>query len=98
MHESNLWAAWTLRSHDALTAGLPDGLGLRDAAALTLIGSHPGCSADWLWARIGLTQSGTVRLVDRLEGLGYVERERSGRSLRLTLLPAGEEALQAWNQ
>ncbi|TDU87998.1 DNA-binding MarR family transcriptional regulator [Kribbella voronezhensis] len=98
MHESNLWAAWTVRSHDALTAGLPSGLGLRDASALTLIGSHPGCSADWLWARIGLTQSGTVRLVDRLEGLGYVARERAGRSLRLSLLPAGEEALLAWNQ
>jgi DNA-binding MarR family transcriptional regulator len=98
MHESNLWAAWTLRSHDALTAALPTGLGLRDASALTLIGSHPGCAADWLWARIGLTQSGTVRLVDRLQELGYVAREKTGRSLRLTLLPAGEEALQGWNQ
>ncbi len=98
MHESNLWAAWTLRSHDALTAALPRGLGLRDASALTLIGSHPGCSADWLWARIGLTQSGTVRLVDRLENLGYVVRERAGRSIRLTLLDAGEEAVQTWNQ
>src|SRR4051812_45945551 len=98
MHESNLWAAWTLRSHDALTTALPVGLGLRDAAALTLIGSHPECSADWLWARIGLTQSGTVRLVDRLQGLGYVARERTGRSLRLTLLEAGEETLQSWNQ
>jgi DNA-binding MarR family transcriptional regulator len=98
MHASNLWAAWTLRSHDALTSALPVGLGLRDAAALTLIGSHPGCSADWLWARIGLTQSGTVRLVDRLQGLGYVARERTGRSLRLTLLEAGEQALQMWNE
>ncbi len=98
MHESNLWAAWTLRSHDALTAALPSGLGLRDAAALTLISSHPGCSADWLWARIGLTQSGTVRLVDRLEGLGYLSREKAGRSVRISLVEAGEVALQAWNQ
>ncbi|MEV4263925.1 MarR family transcriptional regulator [Kribbella sp. NPDC049584] len=98
MHESNLWAAWTLRSHDALTAALPTGLGLRDAAALTLIGSHQGCSADWLWARIGLTQSGTVRLVDRLEGLGYLSREKAGRSVRLSLVEAGEEALRGWNQ
>jgi DNA-binding MarR family transcriptional regulator len=98
MHESNLWAAWTLRSHDALTAALPAGLGLRDASALTLIGSHPGCSSDWLWARIGLTQSGTVRLVDRLQGLGYVSREKTGRTLRLSLLEAGEEAVRGWNQ
>jgi DNA-binding MarR family transcriptional regulator len=98
MHESNLWAAWTVRSHDALTAALPAGLGLRDVSALTLVGSHPGCSADWLWARIGLTQSGTVRLLDRLEALGYVRRARAGRSLRLTLLKAGEEALHGWNQ
>lgn len=98
MHESNLWAAWTLRSHDALTAALPRGLGLRDAAALTLIGSHEGCSADWLWARIGLTQSGTVRLIDRLEGLGYVARAREGRSIQLSLLPSGQQMLAQWNQ
>jgi DNA-binding MarR family transcriptional regulator len=98
MHESNLWAAWTLLSHDMLTGALPTGLGLRDASALTLIGSHPGCSADWLWARIGLTQSGTVRLIDRLQGLGYVGRERTGRSIRLTLREAGEEAVRTWNQ
>jgi DNA-binding MarR family transcriptional regulator len=98
MHESNLWAAWTLRSHDALIAALPTGLGLRDAAALTLIGSHPGCSSDWLWARIGLTQSGTVRLVDRLESLGYLSREKAGRSVRISLATAGQDALQTWNE
>jgi DNA-binding MarR family transcriptional regulator len=98
MHESNLWAAWTLRSHDVLTAALPAGLALRDAAALTLVESHPDCSVDWLLARIGLTQSGTVRLVDRLEGLGYVARERAGRGVRLSLLPAGRAALQQWNE
>jgi DNA-binding MarR family transcriptional regulator len=98
MHESNLWAAWTLRSHDVLTAALPSGLGLRDAAALTLVESHPECSVDWLLARIGLTQSGTVRLVDRLEGLGYLSRARAGRAVRLTLLPAGLNALREWNQ
>ena len=98
MHESNLWAAWTLRSHDALTAALPDGLGLRDAAALTLVESHPDCSVDWLLARIGLTQSGTVRLIDRLESLGYLRRTRAGRAVRLSLLPAGLEVLRQWNE
>lgn len=97
MHESNVWAAWTVRSHDELTAALPAGLGLRDVAALTLVGSHDGCSADWLWSRIGLTQSGTVRLIDRLESLGYVDRARHGRALRLSLTPAGAAVLANWN-
>ena len=94
---SNVWAAWTLRSHDSLTAALPAELGLRDVAALTLIGSHPGCSADWLWPRIGLTQSGTVRLLDRLQGMRFIDRARAGRAVQLTLEPAGVEALAAWN-
>lgn len=97
MHESNVWAAWTLRSHDELTGALPAGLGLRDVAALTLVGNHEGCSADWLWSRIGLTQSGTVRLIDRLEGLGYVARVRHGRALQLSLTPAGTAVLASWN-
>jgi DNA-binding MarR family transcriptional regulator len=97
MHMSNVWAAWTLRSEDALTAALPPGLGPRDVAALTLIDSHAGCSVDWLWARIGLTQSGTVRLLDRLQSLEYVDRVRAGRGVRLTLTSAGAEVLAGWN-
>jgi DNA-binding MarR family transcriptional regulator len=100
MSETNIWAAWTLRSHDALDAAAaevtPTGLGPRDLAALTLIGSHSGCSADWLWGRIGLTQSGTVRLIDRLSRLGYVVRARRGRMLELELTDAGRELLDAW--
>jgi DNA-binding MarR family transcriptional regulator len=101
MSESNVWAAWTLRSHDLLSAAAaaaaPPGLGLRDLAALTLIASHEGCSADWLWERIGLTQSGTVRLIDRLERLGYVVRARRGRVLELSLTTAGQELLESWS-
>ncbi|MGW1341449.1 MarR family winged helix-turn-helix transcriptional regulator [Kribbella sp. NPDC002412] len=101
MSESNVWAAWTLRSHDALSAAVaaaaPPGVALRDLAALTLIASHDGCSADWLWSRIGLTQSGTVRLIDRLERLGYVDRARSGRVLELSLTAAGADLLASWN-
>jgi DNA-binding MarR family transcriptional regulator len=100
MSETNVWAAWTLRSHDALAAAVadvaPPGLGLRDLAALTLIASHEGCSAEWLWDRIGLTQSGTVRLIDRLERLGYVVRARRGRVLELSLAATGRELLDNW--
>jgi DNA-binding MarR family transcriptional regulator len=102
MSETNLWAAWTLRSHDALSAAtasvVPAGLGQRDLAALTLIASHDGCSADWLWNRIGLTQSGTVRLIDRLVKLAYVVRARQGRTLALGLTPSGQKLLAAWQQ
>lgn len=97
MHESNLWAAWTVRNHDALTGATPAGVGLRDLAALTLVATHDGCSADWLWTRIGLTQSGTVRLIDRLQGLGYLVRARQGRALRLSLTAQGRELLDEWN-
>jgi DNA-binding MarR family transcriptional regulator len=97
MHLSNAWAAWTLTSFDALTARLPAGLGLRDVAALTLIATHDGCSVDWLRSRIGLTQSGTVRLVDRLEELQLVARTRAGRTARLTLRRKGRTALARWN-
>jgi DNA-binding MarR family transcriptional regulator len=101
MSEFNVWAAWTLRSHDVLTSAVesaaPAGLGVRDLAALTLIASHAGCSADWLWGRIGLTQSGTVRLIDRLQRLGYVVRARRGRALELSLSPAGSALLDRWN-
>jgi DNA-binding MarR family transcriptional regulator len=100
MSETNIWAAWTVRSHDVLAAAAadvaPPGLGLRDLAALTLIASHEGCSADWLWDRIGLTQSGTVRLIDRLERLGYLVRARRGRVLELSLTAAGQQLLQSW--
>jgi DNA-binding MarR family transcriptional regulator len=50
-----------------------------------------------LWNRIGLTQSGTVRLIDRLERLGYVVRARRGRVLELGLTTAGAELLETWN-
>jgi DNA-binding MarR family transcriptional regulator len=98
MHSGNAWAAWVAVSNDALAAALPDGLGLRDVEALTLVREHPGESVEWLRARIGLTQSGTVRLVDRLEGLGLVQRARAGgRGLALSLTGSGRRVLRSWD-
>jgi DNA-binding MarR family transcriptional regulator len=94
---SNAWTAWTLTSVDLLTAGLPSGLHLRDIAALTLVGSHQGCSVDWLRTRVGLTQSGTVRLIDRLETLRLLARSRDGRFARLSLSEEGEAVLARWH-
>jgi hypothetical protein len=64
--------------------------GAGNPATRPLIASHDGCSADWLLSRIDLTQSGTVRLIDRLERLGYVVRARRGRVLELGLTAAGQ--------
>lgn len=97
MHdESNLIAAWALSAVDAVTAGYGSvGLAEREAAALVLLGSHPGAGVDWLYPRLGLTQSGTVRLVDRLAEAGLVERGGvlAGRRVPLTLTAAGQQRL-----
>jgi DNA-binding MarR family transcriptional regulator len=45
-------------------------------AALVLLANRPGSSMDWLSSRLGLTQSGAVRLVDRLVALGLLRREK----------------------
>ena len=44
------------------------------AAALALIRHAPGLSIRTLASGVALTHAGTVRLVDRLESLGYIER------------------------
>ena len=51
-------------------------------------------SIDLLRQVLGLTSSGTVRLVDRLEHDGYVQRGpgADGRSTSISLTPAGREA------
>jgi hypothetical protein len=45
---------------------------------------------------LGLTSSGTVRLLDRLQEAGYIERGRGtdGRSAAVTLTPEGRRAAQ----
>ncbi len=45
---------------------------------------------EWLQRRLGVTQSGTVRLVDRLAAANLVRRERAGRSMRIALTGAGQ--------
>jgi DNA-binding MarR family transcriptional regulator len=97
MHQSsNLIAAWALAAVDAVAAGCGSvGLAEREAATLVLLGSHPGAGVDWLYPRLGLTQSGTVRLVDRLAEAGLVERGAAlaGRRVPLALTPAGQQRL-----
>jgi DNA-binding MarR family transcriptional regulator len=60
-------------------------------AALTALRIHRGCSVDHLAGVLGLTHSGTVRLVDRLEDDGLVKRGpgRDARAVSLELTARG---------
>ena len=61
------------------------------AALVALDGLAAGGSIDLLARTLGLTHSGTVRLVDRLAGAGLVERRigPDARAVSLHLTPAG---------
>lgn len=100
MHTGNVVVAWVLAAHDRLRAAVAEvGLEPRDLAALTLVAEHDGCSVDWLRGRIELTQSGTVRLVDRLAGRGLVVRGAStGRGVPLHVTAAGSAMLRSWRE
>lgn len=65
-------------------------------AALVVIGTYPGRTIDALRPALGLSHSGTVRLVDRLEADGLVVRGDGpdARSVSLQLTPAGRAAMR----
>lgn len=98
MHTANTLAAWGLATHDALQAASESvGIGLREASALTLVDAYPEPTVEWLRTRIGLSQPGTVRLVDRLVGARMITRSaRQGRSVVLSLTPTGRATLRRW--
>src|SRR4051812_10987290 len=100
MHTGNVVVAWTFMVQDRLREEMRRlEVEQRDLATLTLVGAYQDCSQDWLRARIQLTQSGTVRLVDRLAARGLLERGRStGRGVPLRLTAAGSALLDQWSQ
>ncbi|SHN46494.1 MarR family winged helix-turn-helix transcriptional regulator [Cryptosporangium aurantiacum] len=100
MHTGNVVVAFALTVHDRVRAAAQDaGLDPRELAALTLVAEHDGCSVDWLRTRVGLTQSGTVRLVDRLAGRNLLRRGRStGRGVPLHVNPEGAAVLASWER
>lgn len=71
--------------------------------ALRIVGgeqkvSPEGISVGTISQRLVCRQPDTTRLIDRLEGLGYVKREASdvdGRKRMITITPKGHEVLQA---
>lgn len=86
---------------DAVTARVEDELAhtASGPAALMTIAHHPGLSIESLSGALGLTQSGGVRLIDRLVGDGLVRREKlSARSLRLHLTARGDRAVKRIEQ
>ncbi len=68
------------------------GLAPQEMAALVLVRNRTGCSVNWLHERLGLTQSGAVRLLDRLQQDGLLTRNRTAgrREVSLTITPSGE--------
>jgi DNA-binding MarR family transcriptional regulator len=96
-HTANLLGALSLavtdRSREAIAA--QHDLSETGAAALSALHhflDRP--SVERLGGVVGLSSSGTVRLVDRLEASGYVERERGedARVSRVRLTARGREA------
>src|SRR5579875_3680025 len=100
MHEENRNAlsALLLQISDATEARVADVVGLssRELAALVLIRNRTGCTVSWLHGRLGLTQSGAVRLLDRLQELGLVQRTRTEgrREIALAVTPDGEQVVR----
>ena len=62
-------------------------------AALCVIGHEPGLSIDFLARVLGMSHPGTVRLVDRLETDGLIQRRpnKDGRAVALHLTVSGQK-------
>ena len=94
--DGNVLGALALVLADRMTGAVSaGGQSQTAAAALSALAQFlGGCTIDRLRRALGLTSSGTVRLVDRLEADGLVRRGPGddGRSTSLTLTAAGRRA------
>ena len=93
----NVLGALSLAVTDRTSAAVGEAAGQSDSAAMALSALHHFLDdppMDRLRQVLGLTPSGTVRLVDRLEAAGYVTRRpgRDGRSVSLRLTASGRRA------
>src|SRR4051794_34264027 len=98
MHTANVVVAFALTVEARMRAALADtGLEERELSALTLVAEDDGRAVEWLCERVGLTHSGTVRLVDRLAARGLLHRgPAAGRRVPLHLTDEGAAALRRW--
>jgi MarR family transcriptional repressor of emrRAB len=94
--EANLLAVLTLElaARMAGAAGRVSSMSAEGPAAIAALSLFPGCTVEELRRILALSQPGTVRLVDRLQAAGLVERRagRDGRSLALVPTGAGNSA------
>jgi DNA-binding MarR family transcriptional regulator len=95
----NLLGALSLAVADRTTAAAGHALGQSESAAVALSALHhflEDPSVDLLGRVLGLTSSGTVRLLDRLQQTGYVTRRpgRDGRSISVRLTASGKRAAE----
>jgi DNA-binding MarR family transcriptional regulator len=97
-HDGNLLGALALAVSDRTSAAMADAVGLSESAATALSALHHFLdrpSIDRLRQVLGLTSSGTVRLIDNLVAAGYVRKSASandGRALEIKLTQSGETA------
>jgi len=94
-HAANVLGALGLALADRLAeASERVGGGSAAAALVTLYGTRAGIRIDGLARVVGLSHSGAVRLVDRLERDGLVDRRRGAdqRSTVLRLTPSGRRS------
>ncbi len=96
-HTANLLGAVSLVLHDRFMEAITEAIGQGESAAAALsslenLVDQP--SVGLLHRVLGLTPSGAVRLVDRLEAEGYLERRggADGRSTRVHLTRTGRRA------
>lgn len=87
-HLANVIGALALDVVTRVETAVSDGTGLStvEATAVSALGNlgDPGLSVEQLRAAAGLSQSATVRLVDRLVERGLVRRRGSARDRRVT--------------
>ncbi|OMU76312.1 hypothetical protein AQ780_30445, partial [Burkholderia pseudomallei] len=92
----NIFGALALALTDRITAGAKAVVHLHGNAAsvLVLITNHPGESFDTIQRALGLTHSGAVRLIDKLEAARLVERRRNENDARAVTLWATPHGAQ----
>ena len=96
---ANLLGALVLALDDEVSAATAAAAehGATFPAALVSLRWEPGLSIETLRRRLGLTHSGTVRLLDRLEADGLVARHAGpdGRTVALGLTARGRRSVRA---
>ncbi len=93
---ANMLGALAMVLTDNMRARVNEALGLtgESVAAVVTLGANPGLMIGQLAQALGLTQSGGVRLVERLENEGLVRREvgQDPRAVPLRLTAKGRRA------